>query len=328
MERGQSLLHTNKKRYITRCVTLRGNTPYIISPISRMTQTPNPNQETNILGKFTSVLGLLGAALFFAGWIYRWSYFYFFQLEVNTLDLPAQSFLIVPLQIFLGDGWTICKSAIAFFIAAIAIQATLWLIKIISDTVVSVSQLLLSRIISATQRKRSWTAKQLKSLAEFSSGQLRSVEFLRSLVNEIVIVSWVLIVIFWLARWQGIDDARRDAGQNSTLPVVALITPEEKFAVGRKLDDIFADPSLKGYRIIGDRGLFDDLRGREDNDISNPQQPRVWRLLLERGGWIYLFRALPSNVKLDEIPSVLAIQESDKGHIIIRSPEASKTSSP
>ncbi|MEH1916045.1 hypothetical protein [Nostoc sp.] len=293
-----------------------------------MTQTPNPNQETNILGKFTSVLGLLGAALFFAGWIYRWSYFYFFQLEVNTLDLPAQSFLIVPLQIFFGDGWTICKTAIAFFIAAIAIQATLWLIKIISDTVVSASQLLVSRIISATQHKRSWTAKRLKSIAEFSSGQLRSVDFLRSLVNEIVIVSWVLIVIFWLARWQGVTDARRDAGQNSTLPVVALITPEEKFAVGRKLDDIFADPSLKGYRIIGDRGLFDDLRGREDNDISNPKQPRVWRLLLERGGWIYLFRALPSNAKPDELPSVLAIQESDKGHIIIRSPEVSKTTSP
>ncbi|MHC5852487.1 hypothetical protein [Nostoc sp.] len=293
-----------------------------------MTQTPNSNQETNILGKFTSVLGLLGAALFFAGWIYRWSYFYFFQLELNTLDLPAQSFLIVPLQIFLGDGWTICKTAIAFFIAAIAIQATLWLIKIISDTAVSASQLLLSRIISATQYKRSWTAKRLKSLAEFSSGQLRSVDFLRSLVNEIVIVSWVLIVIFWLARWQGIADARRDAGQNSTLPVVALITPEEKFAVGRKLDDIFTDPSLKGYRIIGDRVLFDDLRGREDNDISNPKQPRVWRLLLERGGWIYLFRALPPNATLDELPSVLAIQESDKGHIIIRSPEVSKTSSP
>ncbi|MEH1899977.1 MAG: hypothetical protein V7L04_00755 [Nostoc sp.] len=294
-----------------------------------MTQAPNPNQETNILGKFTSVLGLLGAALFFAGWIYRWSYFYFFQLEVNTLDLPAQSFLMVPLQIFLGDGWAICKSAIAFFVAAIAIQATLWLIKIISDTVVSASQLLLSRIISTTQHKRSWTAKQLKSLAEFSFGQLRSVEFLRSLVNEIVIVSWVLIVIFWLARWQGIADARRDASQNSTLPVVALITPEEKFAVGRKLDDTFADPSLKGYRIIGDRGLFDDLRGREDNDIiTDPKQPRVWRLLLERGGWIYLFRALPPNAKLDEIPSVLAIQESEKGHIIIRSAEASKSSSP
>ncbi|QMS89778.1 hypothetical protein HUN01_20135 [Nostoc edaphicum CCNP1411] len=290
--------------------------------------TQSPNQETNILGKFTSVLGLLGAALFFAGWIYRWSYFYFFQLEINTLDLPAQSFLIVPLQIFLGDGWTICKTAIAFFIAAIAIQATLWLIKIISETVVSASQLLLSRIISATQHKRSWTAKQLKSLAEFGFGQLRSVDFLRSLVNEIVIVSWILIVIFWLARWQGIADARRDAGENSILPVVALITPEEKFAVGRKLDDIFSDPSLKGYRIIGDRGLFYDLQGTEDTDIRNPKQPRVWRLLLERGGWIYLFRALPPNAKPNEIPSMLAIQESDKGHIIIRSPEVSKTNSP
>ncbi|WGV26995.1 hypothetical protein [Halotia branconii] len=290
--------------------------------------TQAPNQETNILGKFTSVVGLLGAALFFAGWIYRWSYFYFFQLELNTLDLPAQSFLIVPLQIFLGNSWAIFKTAIAFFVTAIAIQVTLWLIKIISDAVVSASQLLLNRIISATQHKRSWTAKRLKSLAEFGVGQLRSVDFLRSLVNEIVIVSWVLIVIFWLARWQGIADARRDAGQNSTLPVVALITPEDKFAIGRKLDDIFADPSLQGYRIIGDRGLFEDLRGREDNDISNPKQPRVWRLLLERGGWIYLFQALPPNVKPNEIPSMLAIQTSDKGHIIIRSPEVSKTSSP
>ncbi|MCC5656004.1 hypothetical protein LC608_03185 [Nostoc sp. XA010] len=74
--------------------------------------------------------------------------------------------------------------------------------------------------------------------------------------------------------------------------------------------------------------MFDDLRGREDADISNPQQPRVWRLLLERGGWIYLFRALPVNAKSNELPSVLAIQESDKGHIIIRSPEVSKSSSP
>ncbi len=113
------------------------------------------------------------------------------------------------------------------------------------------------------------------------------------------------------------------------MPVVALITPKEKFAVGRKLDDIFTNPSLKGYRIIGDIGLFDDLRGREDTDIiTNPKQPRVWRLLLERGGWIYLFRALPPNAKPNELPSVLAIQESDKGHIIIRSPEVSKTSSP
>ncbi|ARV59150.1 hypothetical protein BZZ01_11315 [Nostocales cyanobacterium HT-58-2] len=291
-----------------------------------MSQAPQLNKEPNILGKFASVVGLLSIALFFAGWIYRWSYFYFFQLEVTNLDFPAQSFLFVPLQIFLGDGKTILRTVFAFLLVVIAIQLTLWLIRIITEAFVNTfNQFLLTRVIPATQRKRSWFAKQLNSLATFSSLQLRSVEFLRSLVNEIVIVSWVLIVIFWLARVQGLADARRDAGQNSTLPVVTLITPEDKFALGRKLDDVFADPALKGYRIIGDRGLFDELRGMEDNDTTNPNQPRIWRILLERGGWIYLFQALPPNAKPNERPLVLAVQEGDKGHILIRSPEVSQT---
>ncbi|MCA1992959.1 MAG: hypothetical protein LDL41_13120 [Coleofasciculus sp. S288] len=295
-----------------------------------MTQAPQPNQEPNILGKFASVVGLLGTALFFAGWIYRWSYFYFFQLEITTLDLSPQSFLIVPLQIFLGDGWIICKSAIAFIIAAIAIHITLWLIQSLSDALVNqLNQLLSHRIIPATQRKRSWFAKRLKSLAEFSSPQLGSVQFLRSLVNEIVIVSWTLLVIFWLARWQGTADARRDASQHSTLPVVTLVTPENRFALGRKLDDVFTNPSLKGYNLIGDRGLFDDLRGREDNDTSDRKKPRVWRLLLERGGWIYLFPTLPPNAKPSDRPPVLVLQKSDQGEqLMILSPEATQTESP
>ncbi|MBP5971460.1 hypothetical protein HW132_01595 [Brasilonema sp. CT11] len=291
-----------------------------------MTQTPEPSPEFNILGKFASVVSLFGIALFFAGWIYRWSYFSFFQLEITNLDFPAQSFLFVPLQIFLGDGWAIFRTAVAFILVVFAIQLTLWLIQLITQAFVNTfTKILSTRIIPATQRRRSWTAKPLNSLAIFSSQQLRSVEFLRSLVNEIVIVSWVLIFIFWLARWQGIADARRDASQNSTLPVVALITPEEKFALGRKLDDVFADPPLKGYRILGDRGLFDDLRGKEDTDISNSNQPRVWRLLLERGGWIYLFQVLPPNAKANERPLLLAIQQGEKGHVLIRSPEVFKT---
>ena len=125
-----------------------------------MTQTPQQRQELNILGKFASVVGLLGIALFFAGWIYRWSYYYFFQLEVTNLDFPAQSFLFVPLQIFLGNGWTIFKTVLAFILAAFAIQLTLWLVRIITETFVNTWDRLLSNlVIPATQRKRSWFAK-------------------------------------------------------------------------------------------------------------------------------------------------------------------------
>ncbi|GAA6619625.1 hypothetical protein [Scytonema sp. NUACC26] len=217
----------------------------------------------------------------------------------------------------------------AFFLAAIAIQITLWLINAIADAVTdTINQFISHRILPATESKRSWIAKWIRSLAVFSFFQLRSVNFLRSLVNEIVIVSWVLVVIFWLARWQGNADARRDASQYSTLPVIAFITHEDKSALGRKLNDAFTNPSLEKYRIIGDRGLFNDLRGKEDTDISNPNQPRVWRLLLESERWIYVFPTLPPNAQFNDRPLVLAIQEGDKGHLIIRSPEVSKTLSP
>ena len=62
----------------------------------------NSNQNT-ILSQFASVVALLGSALYFTGWIYRWSYFGFFQLEVTTLNFPFESFLFVPLQVFLGS---------------------------------------------------------------------------------------------------------------------------------------------------------------------------------------------------------------------------------
>ncbi|MEG4857246.1 hypothetical protein QUB75_06105 [Microcoleus sp. K1-B6] len=57
-----------------------------------MSQNPPSNPEPSILGTFASILGLLSAALFFTGWIYRWAYFGFFQLEVTTLDLGASQF--------------------------------------------------------------------------------------------------------------------------------------------------------------------------------------------------------------------------------------------
>ncbi|MEG4013424.1 MULTISPECIES: hypothetical protein [unclassified Microcoleus] len=295
-----------------------------------MTASPQPTPESNILGNFASVVGLLGAALFFTGWIYRWSYFYCFQLNVITLDLPVESFFLVPLQVFLGDGWTILKSAIALLLTALAIYLTLWLVNSINKTVTAKINGTITRWLSSTYARRfRWLYRILTSWQQFNVNRYNSIKLLRSLVDEIIIVGWVLLVLFWSAYHQGIADARRDAGENSSLPAVALIAKQDNIALGRKLDDPTLRLDPKGFKAIGDAGLFADLSRRDYTDINNPKEPLVWRLLLERGNWIYLFPALTKEQQTDPKarPPVIAIQQSQSGdQLLIVSPEASKPS--
>ena len=254
----------------------------------------NSAEIPNPLSKFASVVGLLGAALFFSGWIYRWAYFAFFQLDITTIDLPAQSFLIVPIQVFLGTWSAIGKTILMFILAVVAVYLTLWLLQ------------------------------QLGTVIQRKFRRINVPSTVRAFLKEVVIVAWVFIFLFWVARWQGTEDAWRDARYStSTLPVVTLITPSDKIALGRSLNDKFDSPSLKGIGIIGDKGLFDALHGREDTDTINPKNPRVWRLLLNRGDWIYLFISLPSDASKKQRPSIVAAQKGG-GQFIILSPEASK----
>jgi len=291
---------------------------------------PQPTPESKILGNLASVVGLLGAALFFTGWIYRWSYFYCFQLNVITLDLPVESFFLVPLQVFLGDGWTIVKSAIALLLTALAIYLSLWLVNSINKTVAAKINGTITRWLSYPYGRRfRWLHRFLNSWQQFNINRYNSIKLLRSLVDEIIIVGWVLLVLFWSAYHQGIADARRDAGENSSLPAVALIGKQDSMALGRKLDDPTLRLDPKGFKAIGDAGLFTDLIKRDYTDINNPQEPRVWRLLLERGNWIYLFPALTKEQQTDPKarPLVIAIQQSQSGdQLLIVSPEPSKPS--
>jgi hypothetical protein len=295
-----------------------------------VTPSPQPTPESKILGNFASVVGLLGAALFFTGWIYRWSYFYCFQLNVITLDLPVQSFLLVPLQVFLGDGWTILRSAIAILLTALAIYLSLWLVNSINKIVAAKINRRATRWrFYARRRRLGLLHRFLKSWQRFNLNRLNSIKLLRSLVDEIIIVGWVLLVLFWSAYHQGIADARRDAGENSSLPAVTLIGKQDSMALGRKLDDPTLRLDPKGFKAIGDAGLFADLSKRDYTDINNPQEPRVWRLLLERGNWIYLFPALTKEQQTDPKarPPVIAIHQSQSSaQLLIVSPEPSKPS--
>jgi len=315
---------------------------------------PQPTPEPNILGNFASVVGLLGAALFFIGWIYRWSYFSCFQLNVITLDLPVESFFIVPLQVFLGDGWTILRSAIALLLTAIAIYNSLWLFNSINTKFVSGINWLITGGISFARTRRLWRITRiLNSWQQFNVNRYNSIKLLRSLVDEIIIVGWVLLVLFWSAYHQGIADARRDAGENSSLPAVALIAKQDNISLGRKFDDDTLRSAGQGFKAIGDLGLFTDLsktdynhtqiskekfqklQQQEGNKLTPEQllekskEPLVWRLLLERGNWIYLFPALTKDQQTNPKarPPVIAIQQSQSGdQLLIISPQPSKQS--
>jgi len=295
-----------------------------------VTASPQPTPESNILGNFASVVGLLGAALFFTGWIYRWSYFSCFQLNVITLDLPVESFFLVPLQVFLGDGPTILRSAIALLLTAIAIYNSLWLFNSINTKFASAINWIITGGISFARTRRLWRITRiLNSWQQFNVNRYKSIKLLRLLVDEIIIVGWVLLMLFWSAYHQGIADARRDAGENSSLPAVALIGKQDNIALGRKLDDPTLRLDPKGFKAIGDAGLFADLSKRDYTDINNPKEPRVWRLLLERGNWIYLFPALTNEQQKDPNarPPVMAIQQSQSGdQLLIVSPEPSQPS--
>ena len=88
---------------------------------------------------------------------------------------------------------------------------------------------------------------------------------------------------------------------NQILPVVTAVIREENAALGRNLDNPLVNPS--GFRIIGDRGLYERLLGRELTDTSSPDQPLVWRLLIDRDGYFYIFPSSYSCTKIDFISS-------------------------
>ena len=285
-----------------------------------MSDAPQPPSETKILGTFASLIGLLGIFLYFTGWLYRLAYYGFFQLEITRLDLPLRSFLFVPIQVFLGDIRAFGGTVIAVIATIILIKFTLWLLQPLDTSEVNPSNQWRSRLRRLSHKlHRSAIARVLRSLAEV---------FPQSLRNDTIIVTWLLVALFWLARIQGTIDARRDAiNDTSLLPVITFVTPEKGSVLGRNLDNVLLDPSLEGYRIIGDKGLFDYLRGRETNDVDTPDNPRVWRLLLENNGWFYLFPALPPKAERDRRPPVLAIRANGSGELMILSPEATKLDS-
>ena len=283
--------------------------------------------QLGFLQYFASLLGLITGSLYFIGWIYRWQYYGFFQLDIITLNFSFNSFLFLPIQIFFGSIQAVIKTIFVVILIAISVDISIWLIEILECNLDNQNK---DRLELKDPLAKSYINKKPQSLIAQIWGNLTRFNFIKfdylelllSWIKEIIAIVTILAGLYLVAKTQGVADARRDAfNSSSTLPAITLIIREEKTVLGRKLDDIFTNPSLEGYRIFGDKGLFDDVRATELNDFYNKRQPRVWRLLLEQENWIYLIRSLPSNVAANRRPPVLAIQKASGEQMMILSPQ-------
>jgi hypothetical protein len=274
-----------------------------------MSPEPQNPPSINILGNFAGLIGVLGIFIYFIGWVYRWAYFGFFALELNTLNLPHESFLIVPIQIIFGNFWIFIRATIAITLTIAFIKLTFWIISPHPNiqNQPNRTQRLLEKIYNFP------LLKILRSLAQLIPQSLR---------QEIIVVIWILASLFWLGRFQGLADAYRDAVNNtSTRPIVTLVTAKDKLPLGRNLDDVFINPSLKDSHIIGDMEQFKNIIGKETNDLTDPQKPIIWRLLIESNDWVYVFPSMPSDAQFNKRPPVLAINRGDGGvQLLIISP--------
>jgi hypothetical protein len=295
-----------------------------------MKESPRLPPETLALGRLASLLVLLGAVLYFTGWTYRWSYFAFFQLEVTTLPLPLESFYIASFQVFFGSFRAIIHTIITIVLILVGVYCSLWLLegqpsRQVQRRAKRIRQRLLAGLKGQLRGDRTpqnpWLRvlfhlyqgllRLLKSFLTFPLLDYQSLRFVRSLLDETVIVCWLLMACFWLAQWQGEADAWRDAvNETSSLPVVTLVVRDDNVPLGINPEPA---PNPQGIRVIGDDLSYQQLLGRA---INNPGQNRVWRLLIDVDGDYYVF---PTLAQRDETrrPPVVVVPRSQEGDRLI-----------
>ena len=281
-----------------------------------------------MLGKIASLLSFLGIGLYFTGWIYRWTYFGYFQLEVTTLDLPFESFLIAPIQVFLGnisigDFSTILRSIKIAIATFIIVQISFQSIRLAKEELSKILDKIRLKLLKLSLKSKYDKISPFLQLPLYFPKNNRQKKG-KALISEIVIVTWLLTALFFLGQSQGKVDAIRDArNETSLLPVVTLIAPKDTLPLGRNIFDLTDDPNRSNFRAIGDIELYEQLIQRDYNNKSDDNIPKVvWRLLFDGNSQYYIFPSIPKNSQPNARPPVLVIQQSEDGkYILILSPE-------
>jgi hypothetical protein len=256
------------------------------------------NESASPLGKLAGSVGLLAIALLFTGWIYRWHYFTYFQVEPTSLGLSVESTSFSAFSLLFGSPWAIARFLGGLGLALVGVVVTF-------------------RAMRVCRRQMGPGLGRLEQKLGLGGNQRQQLGLLASLVDELVIVLWLLLVLYGLAASQGLADARRDAvDDTSTLPVIAIAMAGKEAVIGRDPDQLLVNPS--GVRLFGSRERYVALLGAELNPAEGG---RRWRLLSDAGAQLLVFPSMPESEAEGKAPPVLIFPDRGKGdRLIILSP--------
>jgi hypothetical protein len=274
-----------------------------------------------ILSSLASIFGLLGIAFYFCGWIYRWSYFSFFNLDLNVIasSFTPQSFLFLPIQVFFGDLLS------AEIIPLLRVAFALFCLLIICYTSWNFLSFLDERCLVG-KRIRNASSKRFYSNTFWSGFKVLVPDFFGFLLviitsrlfRFLLIIALTLGLLFWVSRIQGLADARRDFfSQKTKLPAIALIKSGERLPLGRNIDRI-EDKEFSGdYYVIGSTFWYEYLRNKDVNSSVGTSNEQVWRLLLETDRQLYIFITEPNKPSRNARPLVVSIPKQNDGIYIL-----------
>jgi hypothetical protein len=257
--------------------------------------------DSNVpLASFASLIGVIGLLLYYSGWIYRWSYLDFFAVNINAFSFGSESFILVTLQTFLGDWQRVVTFVILVLITIVIIRLTLLALQYTNNVrkglkrgPISLSQYRLLRVLNGCN----W-------ITGFLS---------KNVIDDLIIVSIILVSLFYFSSYYGRADAIRDVfDSSSTRPMVTIVGSGDKLLLGKLPNDPTLDSSKDKIKIIGDLDAFDAIIF---SGISDVKKGSTWRLLGESGNWLYLYKSLDRNDPKNNIsntrPYVVVVNTGD-----------------
>jgi xanthine/CO dehydrogenase XdhC/CoxF family maturation factor len=126
-------------------------------------------ESTSPLGKIAGIVGLLAIALLFTGWIYRWHYFSYFQVDATSLGLPVESMSMAAFSLLFRSPGAMARFLIGLVLACSGMVASF-------------------RAIHFGLRRLNPVLKQLQQRIGLVDNQRQQLRLLASLLDELVIV--------------------------------------------------------------------------------------------------------------------------------------------